>query len=81
MSKLEEILEFYEDEEILIADGFDDAVIGICYQSQRLIYLYSKCLDVLINRDNMSIEEANEFMSFNVVSAYMGDNTPIWCMD
>ena len=81
MSKLEEILEFYEDEEILIADGFDDAVIGICYQSQRLIYLYSKCLDVLINRDNMSVEEANEFMSFNVVSAYMGDNTPIWCMD
>jgi len=81
MSKLEEILEFYEGDELLVADGFDDAVIGICHQSQRLIYLYSKCLDILINRDDMSIEEADEFMGFNVVSAYMGDNTPIWCMD
>ena len=26
---LEEIVEYYQDEEILKADGFDDAVIGI----------------------------------------------------
>lgn len=81
MNKLQEILEFYEDEELMIADGFDAAVIGICNQSQRLIYSYKKCIDILISNDNMSDTDAIEYLNFNTINAYVGEKTPIWCMD
>ena len=80
---LEEILEQYSDEEILVADGFDDAVIGIAtdFTDPRLIYSVSKCIDILINRDEMSYLDAMEHFTFNVSGGWVGDNTPIWCWD
>jgi hypothetical protein len=80
---LDEILEIYNEEEFLIADGFDDAVIGVDEKSMRLIYSVSKCLEILIidSQEGMSYEEAQEFFEFNVSGAYMGEKTPIWCYD
>ena len=80
---LKEILEQYDDEEILVADGFDDAVIGIVtdfVDQLRLVYSVTKCLDVLINRDEMSYSDAMEYFTFNVSGAYF-ENGPIWCWD
>jgi hypothetical protein len=34
-------------EEILIADGFNDAIIGIEESTLRLIYSISKCINIL----------------------------------
>lgn len=76
---LEQILEYFPEEEILKADGFDDAIIGIEESSGRLIYSVSKCLKVL-ERD-MSEEDASEYFWYNVHSAWIGDKTPIWCLD
>lgn len=70
--------EFYE-EDILKADGFDSAVIGIAYrcaQQPILAYDYDKCVEILVERDGMSREGAIEYMEFNVVGAYMGEGTP-----
>ena len=39
---LQEIIDSYPDEKILIADGFDDAIIGIEIPSMRLIYSVKK---------------------------------------
>tara|TARA_R110002020_G_scaffold2400_4_gene11103 strand:+ start:116 stop:367 length:252 start_codon:yes stop_codon:yes gene_type:complete len=80
MSILTQIIEDRYDEEFLKADGFDDAVIGVCYNSSRLIYSYKKCLDILI-AEGMDKEDAMEHLSFNVMGAYVGEKTPIWCMD
>lgn len=77
---LEKILEQYQDEEILIADGFDDAVIGIEVSSMRLIYSVEKCLDILM-KEGMDISEAVEYFEFNVSGSYVGEKTPIWCED
>jgi hypothetical protein len=74
------IIENYPDEEILSADGFDDAIIGVEESSMRLIYSVSKCIEILIN-DGMNEEEAFEFFDYNVAGAYMGEKTPIWCYD
>jgi len=76
---LNEILESYPEENILIAIGFDDAIIGIDTMTMKLIYSVSKCLDILMK--DMSEEEATEFFEFNVLGAYMGEKTPIWCYD
>ena len=81
---IDRIKELYKEAEVdnlLIADGFDDCIIGVNIGHSKVIYSYSKCVDVLINRDKMTKEDAVEFMEFNVVSAYMGENTPIWCRD
>jgi len=77
---LEKILEQYADEEILIADGFDSAVLGIDENSMRLIYSVEKCLKILMDQ-GMDMTEAVEYFDFNVSGSYMGEKTPIWCDD
>jgi hypothetical protein len=76
---LNQILEDYCDCEFLIADGFNDAVIGVDLKEMRLIYSYKKCIDIL--KKDMSEEDAIEYFEFNVFGAYMGKHTPIWCYD
>jgi chorismate mutase len=78
---LKKILHCFPDNEILKANGFDKAIIGIDEQSMRLIYSISKCISILMKRDKMSKEDALEFFEFNVKSAYVGEKTPIWCSD
>ena len=76
---IEQIIEQYYDEEILKADGFDDAIIGIEENEMRLIYSVSKCLKIL--EQEMTEEDAMEYFTFNVSGAYVGIKTPIWCLD
>jgi hypothetical protein len=67
--------------EALFADGFDDAIIGY---SRRInldyvvCYSYDTCIEILMGRDEMTEEDAIEYMEYNVVGAYVGDNTPIF---
>lgn len=77
---LDKIIDNYPDEEFLIADGFDDAIIGIDTISMRLIYSVSRCIEILMKSD-MTHETAIEFFDFNVSGSYMGEKTPIWCDD
>ena len=87
---LEQIIEQFQDEEILSADGFDEAVIGISTDftdTPRLIYSVSKCLEILENefKDDPDSEDpsldALEHFTYNVSGGYVGDKTPIWCWD
>lgn len=77
---LNDILDSYPEENFLIADGFDEAVIGFDVNTFRLIYSVSKCINILIN-EGMTEEEANEYFYFNVSGSYVGGKTPIWCSD
>jgi hypothetical protein len=77
---LDRIIEQYQDEEILIADGFDDAVIGIDEKSMRLIYSVEKCIEILM-KQGMDMTEAIEYFEYNVSGSYVGEKTPIWCED
>ena len=68
-----------EDENILFADGFEEAFVGIvqsCGAVPKACYDYDKCIEVLISRDKMSHEEAIDFFEFNVIGAYVGEYTP-----
>ena len=85
MSKLETITECYPDLELLKADGFDDAILGIACIKQTgvyvLVYSRVKCIEILMTRDKMTEEEAQEYFDFNVEGSYMGEKTPIWVDD
>lgn len=69
--------------EPLKADGFNDAVIGTCYNTGRIVYSIERMLQILIDRDGMSMEEAIEFFNFNIGGAYVGEMTPmyVWTED
>lgn len=76
---LENILEWFPEDELLIADGFNDAILGIDESSMRIIYSVTKCIEILMQE--MSEEDALEYFNYNVCNAYVGDKTPIWCND
>lgn len=76
---LDEIINAYDEEEFLKADGFDKAIIGVDEQSMRLIYSVKKCIKILCK--TMSREDALEHFNFNVSGGYVGEKTPIWCQD
>lgn len=67
--------------EALLADGFEDALIGYCERcgTQPLaVYDVDKCIKILVERDGMTDEEAWDYFSYNVLGAYMGTNTPMF---
>lgn len=68
----------HDDEKILLADGFEDAFIGIGRQFGKPIAVYDrvKCIEILM--EDMSEIEAEEYFSFNVEGAFVGDKTPIF---
>lgn len=74
--KLSTILENYSHEELIKADGFDDAVVGIEVNTFRLVYSIDKMIAILTK--DMSYEDAIEYLDFNVFSAYVGEKTPIY---
>lgn len=75
----EHILEWFPDEEIIFYNDFDDAIMGVCYNTQRVIYSKSKCIEILM--EDMTEEEAAEYFDYNVAGAYLGPMTPIICID
>ena len=67
------------DPEIVLADGFDDAFLGVafrCGSPSVAVYDYAQCVKILMTRDEMTHEDALEWMEFNVVGAYVGPRTP-----
>ena len=75
--KIEEILG--EDENILLADGFEDAFVGIGKQFGKPFAVYDRfeCIEILI-KEGMSEEEAEEYFQYNTEGAWVGDQTPIF---
>lgn len=68
------------EEELLFADGFDEAILGLTYQNGHSIVLYDRdrCLRTLVDRDDMTFTEALEFFECNVQGSYFGPKTPLF---
>ena len=61
----------------LIADGLDEAVIGLSTKG-ILIYDVDKAIKVLMKESDMCEEEARDYFYYNVEGAYVGEFTPIY---
>ena len=66
--------------EALLADGFEDALIGVGQQFNKTLAVYDRqrCIEILMERDGMSDEEAVEYFEYNVTGAWVGEYTPIF---
>ncbi len=74
-----DIIKDLVDEKALCPDGFEDAVIGYverCSQPTLVLLDSLKCIKILMERDNMTEEDAWEFFNFNVLGSWVGEYTP-----
>jgi|TARA_R110001632_G_scaffold43679_2_gene110854 hypothetical protein len=78
--KLQENFPEVWEEGLLTADGFEDAFVGVGRQFTKPVAVYDreKCIEVLVARDGMSMDEAEEYFEYNVQGAYVGEDTPIF---
>ena len=69
-------------EEAVLADGFDEAFIGMVERcglpAPVVLYDKGKCIQILIDRDGMTYEDAVEHFGFNVIGTWAGDRTPVF---
>lgn len=66
--------------EALTADGFGDAIIGVTINHHHpmvVVYDYRKCVELLVAQ-GMTDEEAEEYLSFNTLGAYVGEHGPLY---
>jgi len=69
---------------MLKADGLDAALIGLGGQfhasgrQSMLVYSVNKILEILVDRDGMTYEEAWEFFEFNIAGSYNGPGMPVF---
>ena len=71
-----------DDEKILLADGLENAFMGVGRQFHHpvAIYSYKKVIKILM-RSKMSHEEAVEYFDYNIAGAFVGDQTPVFLQD
>ena len=63
-----------------IWNGYDDCIIGVgtrCGMTDVFIYDKHKMITKLVRRDDMTYDEALEFIDFNIAGAFIGEDTPI----
>ena len=74
---------------MIVLDGFNDAIVGQASDwtgsesVDKLVYDGWKMVDVLIEKDGMTADEAVEFVEYNCVGTKVGKETPIiyWRID
>ena len=73
------LVDMYGDD-LLFADGYDSAIIGVAagFDSPRVAYDAEKMSNILVKDDEMTYEEAWEWLEFNTFGAYVGESTPIY---
>lgn len=73
----------YPQEPIVLLDGFEEALVGVCKDRrlfQRAVYNYWKCIDILIKVDDFEFDEALDWME-GVEDEDLGENSPIFMKD
>lgn len=67
--------------EALLADGLEDALVGVTenhHHPHVAVYDADRCVEVLVARDGMTPEDAEEFLQFNTYGAFVGKDGPLF---
>jgi hypothetical protein len=73
-------------EEILLCDGFEDALMGIQQTFEhggirfRALYSLKRCVEIMV-AGGATYESALEYLDFNTLGAYVGPGTPSFFLD
>lgn len=62
--------------------GLEGAIIGVVNEfgsdGGRILYSREKIIEILINRDEMSEDEAVEFYEYNILGLYAGERNAVF---
>ncbi len=66
-------------EHVLLADGLEAAFIGLGTQFNTTFAIYDmEKVELIFMGQGMSMEEAREWIEYNVTGAYLGPHTPVF---
>ena len=65
----------------ILLDGLESAIIGIVQEfgnGNRVLYSKQRILDILQERDQMTMGEAEEFYDYNILGLYAGEQNAVF---
>ena len=67
-------------DETIMLDGFDDCIISVVesFHGRHIVYNQQRVIKKLMERDEMSYEEALEFYGYNIIGGYYGELGPMF---
>jgi hypothetical protein len=67
-------------EDVVVADGLQDAFIGLYHASAGTVAVYDKhkVLKIISKELDIGWDEAEDYAEFNIFNAKIGDQTPIF---
>ena len=79
MKDKELLMELLIENECLLADGYEEALIGITKGVNPVaVYDADKCIKIVMEEHEMSQQDASEYFYYNTVGSYVGDKNPIY---
>ena len=73
-------IDLYAEGAILLT-GLEEAIIGVVEEfgnGNRILYDKDKILSILCERDEMTIDEAEEFYDYNILGLYAGEQNAVF---
>ena len=76
----ERISEDYPDLLVMEPDYLDEAIIGVVRRIglEAVCYNTDKVIELLMEHDKMSYEDALEYFEYNMIGAWVGEHTPVF---
>ena len=77
--EIEQLAEASGFEGVVLADGFEDSFVGFaerCGSGPVAVYDFDNAVKSLMARSFMTEDDACEYLHFNVLGAYAGEQTP-----
>ena len=65
---------------MLFASGFEEAILGYCAHNGNNLVVYSadSCVEIMMDREGFTYDQAVEWVEYNVIGSYAGNETPIF---
>lgn len=79
MIDLDLAVEYWD--ELVLADGFNKAIIGIQEDTGIVFYSREKIIQILMEDLELDLIDAIDYAEFNVFNTYVGEKTPVFLHD
>jgi hypothetical protein len=76
-------MEYQNPEETMLADGYEEAIIGIDTSKPlyRVVYSVDKMIDIMSDKENISKERAKERLVRDILTVDLGAGTPVYMQE
>jgi hypothetical protein len=67
----------------VLLEGLDSAIVGVVEtfgNGPCILYSKDKVIDILITRDSMTYEEADEYYEYNILNLWVSDQNPVFLL-